>query len=210
MKEIFRLSLLLVALVSLPTETFAHGNDSSIIISYAIEVGSRPDNLITPGDLYNGGSKIIFATGTHARIKLVTLMRVENLFFASDPPGAIQITRVKETYKKNIREKISMKEWLVMNKKYEGALLDTSSGQLTEILGYSCRKATLKLTSGETIEICYSKQLPPIPPFIDPAFASVPGLVLRYSYSTDKGTVSFTAQNIQIGNIDPSVFNLPK
>ncbi|MFZ1529645.1 MAG: hypothetical protein WAT19_12895 [Ferruginibacter sp.] len=195
-----------LGLLALPGRSNAHMSDSGMVVSYSISIEPGSGKQIVAADLYNGGSRVLFTNGTKTKIKLVSLMRVESFYFL--PKNNItEISRKQETYKKTGAKKISSAEWNKMNKKYEGAILDTANAAHEDIAGYHCRKATLRLVSGETIELFYTVQLPAINKIAEPAFATIPGLVLQYSYSTANGTIRFKAEKIQLGNINPAVFN---
>ena len=193
-------------MLALPPRLFANTSDSGIVVSYSISIKTESAKQIAAADLYNGGSRVLFMGGGKTKIKIVSLMRVESFHFLPKNNG-LEITHVKETYKKAISKNISLAGWNKTNRKYEAALLDTANTTYEDIAGYNCRKAVLRLISGETIEVFYTTQLPAVNKIAEPAFATVPGLVLQYSYTTPAGTVRFKAEKIQLGNIAQAVFD---
>lgn len=65
--------------------------------------------------MYDGGSKTFFISGNKVRIRLVSLMRIESLFFFSDSTGT-SIYQVKESGK-STRRGLTETEWKSMNTK---------------------------------------------------------------------------------------------
>lgn len=174
------------------------------VISYAIQLDTDRKKT-SVGDAYDGGSKTIFISDNKVRIRLVSLMRIESLFFFSDSTG-ISIYQLKESGKKTTRRELKDEEWKALNTKYDSARYELNSGGGKKILGYACKKATVHLKDGRTITCFYTEQLPALPFIYEPAFAGLPGLVLEYTYSYKSGGATYTAVSIKTDRVSPGIF----
>lgn len=187
----------------------AGANDSlrktDLVISYEMKIdnGQRKAGI---GDVYDGGSKTIFLSGRKARIRLVSLMRIESIYFMPVGDSSYKITKVRETLKKPEKKQLSPEEWRAMNEKYDSSRFANEGDSMT-ILEHKCYKAVVNLADGRKLDVYYTKDLPKMNAFFEPAFASVPGAVLQYSYAHKSGTLTYTAVSIRKTPINPTVFN---
>ncbi len=179
---------------------------TDLVISYDIKVetGQKKTSI---GDVYDGGSKTIFISKKKARVRLVSLMRIESIYFLPVNDSIYNIYRVKESVKKPEKKVITADSWKALNSKYEQSICEFKSDSIN-ILVYKCYKAVVTLADGRKMEVYYTKELHHINPLVEPAFTTVPGVVLQYSYAYKAGTITYTAVSVNKGDISPSVFTI--
>jgi len=159
-------------------------------------------------ETYNGGTRSVFITGQRARIRLVSLMRIESIFFDYDTGILKKATVIKESGTKKYLFKLNAEEWKDYNSKYLEATCDLLNDSIT-IAGYNCKKAVINLQSGEKIDVYYTGLLKLQNSFIEPAFSCIPGTVLQYQHSTKTGVITFTASQVSTDPIAKDIFIIP-
>ena len=182
--------------------------DSSLTKDFVISYGIRlnTDHKKTSvGDAYDGGSKTFFISNNKVRIRLVSLMRIESLFFFSDSTGT-SIYQVKESGRKINRRELTEQEWKTLNTKYDSTRYELSTGAGKKILGYDCKKAIVHLKDGRSITCFYTEKIPALPFIYEPAFAGLPGLVLEYTYNYKSGGATYTALSLKNDRVSPGIF----
>ncbi len=104
---------------------------------------------------------------------------------------------------------MTFKQWSSeYNRKYTDAAY-VLTGDTVQILGYACKKADITLKDGRHILAWYTSAVRKPALVLEPAFAGIPGLVLRYEYTYRRGTIRYSATSISRKAIDPSVFDVP-
>ncbi len=204
--------ILLILLFTLtPVQAQTVDLDSShlngLVISYQVSF-SQKNKKTSISETYNGGNQTLFISGNKARLRLVSLMRIESLFFLPGEDSVITVYQVKESGRKNIREKMTVQEWKERNKKYDSIRVELNETGGKKIAGYSCNKAMVQLADGRSITAYYTPELPTLPALYQPAFAGLPGLVLEYSYSYEAGRITYTATAVRQEQISPGIFLL--
>ncbi len=179
-----------------------------IAVSYSIEIKTKKNNTGI-SETYNGGSKTVFLSPGKARIRLMSLMRIESTYFLDNADSTIQVYMIKESGRSGFNRKMSDKEWLQFNQKYDSLHCELIASETTNILGYACKKAIIRLRDGRTITAYYTEELPAIKSFYEPAFACLPGLVLQYQYVYKTSSAVYTAVSVLKEKINPDIF-LPK
>ncbi|WP_315818055.1 hypothetical protein [Paraflavitalea speifideaquila] len=140
------------ARVSLQTNKISE----DLTVTYTIELTKARKRNIGIGETYNGGTKTIFVSNGLARLRLVSLMRMQSIFIL--PTGNTERTAaiVKESGKNKNKVYLNAMQWKQYNAKY-----DQASCRFTEdsavISGYSCNKVIITLTDGRTITAFYTK-----------------------------------------------------
>ncbi len=181
------------------------GEDHSLTVSYALQLRTgRTNNGI--GETYNGGQQTLFDDGSKARLRLATLMRIESIFLDH---RSHTFTIVPESAKAGATVNLDTLQWANYNKKYAGATC-TLSDDTTHILGYACRRADIRLHNGRHITAWYAPSISvAAQALLEPAFAQVPGLVLRYEYTLRRKSVRYEAAQLSRKPIDPAIFVIP-
>jgi len=181
---------------------------NDLTVSYSIAIKGKRENTGI-GEAYNGGTKTLFVSDGLVRVRQISLMRMQDIFIL--PPGNVQrkAAILKESGKYRYKSYLDTAQWARYNNKYNHALCEESSEKAT-IAGYSCNKAIVKLTDGRFITVYYTSQLPHVAAVIaEPAFACVPGLVLKYEYKSRKNTITYTATSVSRKDIDQNILKVP-
>lgn len=207
--DILKKNLLLlftVAALSLFTKTTAQQHQPLTIV-YEITV-KKNKNKAGIEETYNGGTKALFITGTKARIRLTTLMRIQSIFLEYDT-AIKKATVIKESGKRKYLFHLTNDQWNQYNKKYDSVNCDTSFTDSANINGYPCRKAVIKTGDDDEITVFYTDSIKINNSLIEPAFRCIKGVVLQYETTTRKGIVQFTAKEISNTEIDKKIFIIP-
>lgn len=182
--------------------------DEDLTVSYSIGLKSKKDNAGI-GEAYNGGVKTIFISKGQARLRLVSLMRMQSIFILSGSDRQQRVAILKESGGKKYKFYLTTDEWKQYNKKYDGVACRITD-DTAMILHYICKKAVVTLKTGDMITVYYTPAIQrPVLALADPAFSCIPGLVLKYEYKYRKGTIVYTATTVTKGVIDPEVFSVP-
>jgi GLPGLI family protein len=158
-------------------------------------------------ETYNGGIKTIFVNNDKARIRLVSLMRIQSIFFSS-VKSSHPISVVKESGKKRYKYYLTNTQWDLYNSKYAQDSCQFTNDSAT-ILNYACRKAIIVLKDGRTLVAYYTNMLKPLNRKIEPAFDRIPGLVLQYEYQYKKNKMVYTASKVSQDPIASDIFKMP-
>ena len=182
-------------------------NNSPFTIVYDIQVKTSKHKTGIE-ETYNGGIKVVFIQNDMARVRMVSLMRIQSLFFSCSVNSNQPVSIVKESGKNKYKYNLTNEQWNSFNIKYEkDSCVFTNDSAV--ILNYLCRKAIVILKDGRSLTVYYAPQLKPIDSKIEPAFNGIPGLVLQYEYDYKKGTVIYTASKISQASIAGSIFKIP-
>ncbi|MES2847550.1 MAG: hypothetical protein V4685_00720 [Bacteroidota bacterium] len=207
MKWKLPLLLLLFAGQSVFCKIVAQVKNHNLTIVYDITI-RKTKRSTGIEETYNGGTKAVFISDSKARIRLVSLMRMESIFFDYDSSTLKEVRVIKESGSKKYQYKLTAADWENYNSKYAGATCDTISDSII-IAGYTCKKAVLHLSSGEEIITYYTNSISIGNKFIDPAFTCIPGTVLQYEYVSNRGSVIFKASEVKKEPIAKDVFVIP-
>lgn len=199
-----RTSLLLILLLAAGC-CFAQQH-SHLTIVYDISI-SKTKKSTGLEETYNGGTKTVFIAQNKARIRMASLMRLESIFFTYDSTLR-QAAVVKESGAKKYRFNLNADEWSHFNKKYAGSTCSFANDSLM-IAGYNCKKAVIGLLSGEEIIAYYTDSIKPVNTFIEPAFSCIPGTVLQYEHTSNRGVVVFKASQVSRDVIAKDIFTIP-
>lgn len=216
-KMIFKRHLLLLLFIQIVYDEPLFGQhtpsvdslpSTDMTISYSIEIKKSKKSGIE--EMYNGGNKTVFISDDLIRIRLVSLMRVQSIFYRH-PGDSLQkaVAIVKESGKDKYKTYLTLQEWKEYNRKYDSLQCYLTEDSAT-ILGYPCRKAILFLKDGRDVTVYYTDSLKnKLLSLADPLFSGTPGLILQYEYETKKGNVKYTATDLNYKTIDRAVFHIP-
>ena len=189
--------------------TQATAASSPLTVSYTLTLVTKKTNTGI-AEAYSGGIQTLFDAGAgaggHARLRLASLMRIQSIFLT---PGAETVTILTESAKPRNSVTLTPGQWSRYNDKYTRATRDLLHDTVV-VLGYPCKKALITLHDGRCISAWYTPNIQDqAQARLEPAFAGIPGLVLRYEYTCRKKTVRYTATSLSRQPIDPSVFLIP-
>ncbi len=200
--------LYIVLIIFLPGNTSDKSYSEDLTVSYSISLNSKKSNTGI-GETYNGGVKTVYIKNRQSRIRLVSLMWIQDIFLFPDTSRQRAVI-VKESGKDKYRVPLSAAEWKQYNEKYSGVTCQFLDDTAT-ILDQVCRKAIINLKDHKSVTVYYCARFrKPELSEIEPLFACIPGLVLKYEYKYRKGTIVYTATAIDHDPIDPAVFVVPQ
>lgn len=179
---------------------------TNLTITYAINVqGKKAEDI---KETYNGGKKTVFINDNNVRVRLVSLMRTQSIFFI--PGNNTQVVAVvKESGKDKHKFYLNADQWKSYNGKYEGVTC-VFTGKDMQLLGYPCKEAVLTLADQRTISVYYTDSImQPALALAEPVFSCIPGTVLQYEYIHPNGSIMYTAESISLQPINKEVFKIP-
>jgi GLPGLI family protein len=78
------------------------------------------------------------------------------------------------------------------------------------ILNHVCKKAVISLKDGRQLTAYYTQAIQrSVFSFLEPAFAQIPGLVLKYAYTYRRKTITYTATAISNSPISADILAIP-
>jgi hypothetical protein len=187
----------------------AKPNTKEFVISYAIVV--KGDKINDIAETYNGGLKTAFVKNDIVRLRLVSLMRMQSIFY-NNKKGLTKknATILKESGKDRLKMYLNAKEWKKFNAKYDGLRCDVFKEDTVRILDKLCSKAIITTKDSTTLTAYFlpnlkSKALAAA----EPLFAQIPGLVMKYIYTKGNKSIEYTATSLKFAPIAASVFSIP-
>jgi hypothetical protein len=180
----------------------------NLTITYTIHTEGDNDEDIA--ETYNGGKKTIFVNGENVRVRLVSLMRTQSIFFnPAMKSGQKTAAVIKESGRDKHKFLLTKEQWTTYNGKYNGATC-TPTGDSIQILDYMCKEAMITLVDGRTVKVYYTDTIiQPSLSLAEPVFSCVPGTVLQYEYIHRRGRIVYTAEDVSMQAIDKEVFDIP-
>ena len=182
--------------------------DKDFSLVYDIHVKTNNKN---PGieETYNGSTKTIMHQKGHTRIRMVSLMRIQNIYIYETEQELKKVIITKESGKNLYKYVLTASDWKLYNTRYDN-IGYTYYKDTISILGFNCKKAILNINNGkQQITAYYTESIKAFPKSIEPMFAGLPGLVLRYEMKTKNGSIKYTANKISFEQLESSIFTEP-
>ncbi|MCP9750210.1 hypothetical protein [Ferruginibacter sp. HRS2-29] len=177
-------------------------------ITYDINIISNKKKTIA--ETYNGAVKSVYVKGNSVKLRLVSLMRIQNIYYThlTKDTSAVAVI-VKESGKSKYKFKLGKSNWELFNAKYVSAEIKLSEDSLL-LLNRVCKKAVLTYPNGSKLTAYYvpgtkNEALAAA----EPMFAGLPGIVLQYEYHQGKKGILYTASNISFEPLAASYFTIP-
>jgi hypothetical protein len=159
-------------------------------------------------ETYNGGIKTVFWQDGKTRIRMVTLMRVESIFFLPANTADKKVVLLKEYGKEKYKTFIDSAGWKKWNARYDQTV-ELPQDDSLEILGFNCKKVKIDLGNDTQVEAYFTDSVAIDNSFTEPLFAGINGLVLQYTFQTKKGNITFKASQLSEAPIDAGIFKIP-
>lgn len=177
-------------------------------ITYDINIISNKKKTIA--ETYNGAVKSVYVKGNSVKLRLVSLMRIQNIYYKhhTTDTSAVAVI-VKESGKAKYKFRLGKSNWALFNAKYASADIKLSEDSLI-LLERVCKKAILTYPNGSSLIAYYvpgtkNEALAAA----EPMFAGLPGIVLQYEYHQGKKGILYTASNISFEPLAVSHFTIP-
>jgi hypothetical protein len=182
--------------------------EKDITIPYSITITSKRSGAGI-AETYDGGIETLFAGAHMARLRLVSLMRIQSVFLVMDKELLKSVTIIKESGNTKHRSDLTPAQWMQYNKKYAGSTCRFTQ-DTAMILNHVCKKAVISLKDGRQLTAYYTPAIQrSVFSFLEPAFAQIPGLVLKYVYTYRKKTLTYTATAISNNTISADILAIP-
>lgn len=181
------------------------GSNMTLLYDININTGKTGTGI---EETYNGGVKTVMIKNDRVRIRLVSLMRIQSIYFFKRDSALSKVLITKESGEKKYKYSLTASDWKFYNAKYD-SLTYTFLDDSISVAGYNCKKAIITLKDGKEVVAYYSTALKSLDKFVEPMFAGLPGIVLRYEHEESKGTISFTVSKISMDPIDDHIFAEP-
>lgn len=171
-----------------------------LTISYHLSIASQHSGSGV-ADTYDGGTQTFFSSGKAARLRLVSLMRIQSVLLPSNGDSIV----IRKESGKKVSRSLTPSQWSAYNRKYHNIAIQPTA-DTAHILGYVCKKAILTLKNGQQIIAWYTPALE-LGAFgtLEPLFKALPGMPLRYEFTCRRRTVSYTAVAVSHTPLSPDV-----
>ena len=191
--------LLLFSMLSYAQKTISEG-----IIVYNISIQSlNNEPLVNP---LNGATLTVYLKGALSRTDMVSSLGNERTIHDAKTGNAVIL---KEYSGQKLMITLTKENWGSKNKKSAGVTFNPLN-ETKEILGYTCTKATGKLSDGTIVTVNYAKELAMINKEYDPAFKNLPGLPMQYEFDSGKLKFVYTIAKIDFISVPAAKFEYPK
>lgn len=147
------------------------------------------------------GQKSVFIKGSQCKTILTTPKLLQTLVFSSLQDSAVLMKEIGDSkFLQHINFPPKTLPTLVtMKKLYADSVL--------MIAGYTCNALQLVFSDRTTYEVFYTTAIIPTIPYFEIAFKDIPGLVLAYSITTNKGVpIKYTATQVDLSPITLNQF----
>ena len=128
---------------------FRPETEKDITIPYSITITSKKSGTGI-AETYNGGIETLFAGALMARLRLVSLMRIQSVFLIIDKELLKSVTIIKESGNAKHRLDLTPTQWMQYNKKYAGSTCRFTQ-DTAMILNHVCKKAIISLKDGRQL-----------------------------------------------------------
>ena len=186
-------------------DSIAHQDFS---ISYDINIVARKKKTIA--ETYNGAVKTVYVKNNMVKLRFVSLMRTQNIYFKNRSRDTANVAVVtKESGKQKYKFRLSKSSWRLYNFKYDSVQTTLFEDSLI-ILNHICKKATLTLKGGQILTAYYLPETKN-EAFMaaEPMFSSLPGIVLQYELHDGKKSIIYTATEISFLPLTEAIMKPP-
>lgn len=172
------------------------------------DIATTMGNRRSIAETYNGAVKTLYVSGNAVKTKITSLMRTQYIVYYGRPASnARQAVLVKESGKDKYYINISKNNWPI----YSHTDLYTEpkpiAGDTATLLGMRCPGYAMVLADGKVLS---AYVLPGVEREVldkaEPFLEKFPGLPLRYTISSGKQSVSYTARSISFVPIPAEIF----
>ena len=173
-----------------------------MVYNMSVESGSNEPKM---ADMLDGATTTIYLKGNLSRVELVSgLGREATIYNATTGKGVI----LKDYSGQKLMITLSPEDWQANNKKYEGISFE-NKGETSVINGYSCTKATAKLSNGTMFTVYYTNDVTLPNKSYDAQFRSLPGLPVQYEMQAGKLKLKFVLAKLSVETVPDSRFEIP-
>lgn len=174
-------------------------------ISYDIVINTS-NKTPQAADLLDGATSVVYLKAGSSRSDMISSLGTQ----ATIVDGKTgQVTVLKEYGDQKYMITMTPENWKESNKKYEGIGFSYAEEYKT-IAGYTCQKATGKLTDGSTFNVYFTRDLVPVNKDFQYLNRNLPGLAMQYEATLGNMLVTYTVSTINFNPVPQSKFDLPR
>jgi hypothetical protein len=181
-----------------------------VVADCTITYGISADDQMIDKDVLEtlkSSTKTVYIRGNDCRMDLISPSFTQSLIFDKTTGSAVVL---REIGSNKFMTKLDAKAWATENKKYEGMTVSISTSEKKTILGYECKKATMKLLNGDVFTLYFATAIMPSVKEYEYQFKDIQGLVLEYeSIESQTRKVRYTATKINLSPVQASRFDIP-
>lgn len=146
-----------------------------------------------------------FFKGAHSRTEISGVAgNSVTLYDSREGLGAI----VREFGSQKILIPLDTSSWSDKNAWYRASSISYSTDE-QKLLGYACKKASIKLSAGGQLEIWFTPEVVLDNNDTEFQMGDIPGLVLSYEYVTDEMRVIYIARSLNFDPVPIQKFDIP-
>ncbi|MCX6209800.1 MAG: DUF4412 domain-containing protein [Bacteroidetes bacterium] len=167
-------------------------------VNYTISTDSANSSM-------KGSTKTVYIKGNDVRIDVTSTAFNQTTFYDKASGNAVVL---REIGSNKIMTKLSKTQWIEKNNKFENATVDIV-GDTKIILGYECKKATIKAKDNSSMTVFYATAIVPSVKEFEYQFKDVPGFVLEYEIVEAGKNIKYTKSKINLSPVSSSKFDVP-
>jgi GLPGLI family protein len=174
-------------------------------ISYDIVINTS-NTTPQAADLLDGATSVIYLKGNSSRSEMISSLGTQSTIIDGKSG---KVTILKDYGEQKYMITMTPANWKTSNKKYEGITF-TYENEFKTIAGYSCQKATGKLSDSSTFSVYFTRDLIPVNKDFQYLNKNLPGLAMQYEATLGKLKVTYTVSSINFGLVAAVKFDLPQ
>jgi GLPGLI family protein len=174
-------------------------------ITYNIAIQNNKKEAQQAGGFNNATTTIILKGGL-SRTDMVSTLGNETTIHDSKNGTAVIL---KEYSGQKLMITLTKENWIAKNKRSAGINFETAV-ETRVIEGYTCNKATAKLSDGSAIMVYYANSVNAFNKEYDPLFKNLPGLPVQYEFEKNNLRFIYTLNKVDLNAVAVSRFDTPK
>jgi GLPGLI family protein len=178
-------------------------SEGSIVYDVMVNTGNKEPQM---ADALDGAVTTVYLKGSKSRTDMVSALGSESNIHDAKTGNAIIL---KEYSSQKLMITLTKENWEAKNKAYKDVVF-TFSDETKTIAGYTCKKATAKMTNGKIFVVYYSPDITVANKEYNHTFINLPGLAMEYEIEAGKIKMKYTLSKIDFGMVQASKFDTPK
>ena len=175
-------------------------------IQYTIQMNDANNADKETINLLKATTKNVYIKANDSRVDLISPNFLQSVIYDKSAGSAVIL---REIGTNKFMTKLDAKAWEAQNAKFVDMELSFDN-ETKKILGYDCKKATLKLKNGTSFSVFYATAIVPSVKDFEYQFRNIPGFVLEYEAQEGKGEkITYTATQINLHPVQASKFDIP-
>ncbi|WEK35418.1 MAG: hypothetical protein P0Y53_23240 [Candidatus Pseudobacter hemicellulosilyticus] len=178
-------------------------SELTLVYDASISTGNADPKI---ADAFDGSSATVYLKGNMSRSEMTSALFSSTTIHDSKTGSSVVL---REVSGQKLLIRMTAANWAEKNKRYNGISF-TDTKETKTIAGYTCTKATAKLSDGTSFSVYYTKEIIPENKEYDYQFRSLNGLPLEYELVQGPLTIKYTVSRINLNPVPASRFDIPK